>query len=259
MLAIRKPVPDFHAVAAIHSENPGPAGATNLHGPRRARRFSTSSFISTNGFNMPITITAEGLPPGVHAAPMVVNTNTRGVFVLWADADAPEGNSPIRLFASGTQEGRSLRREVRPTTRVWPEANIASSQPMRELVIGVRETAPYGLKIVPDRINVESGKKAELKLVATRLWPEFKEKITVIPLGFPGNFNFGSFDIAPGQAEASLVIDVQANTRPGEYTLSVLGQAQVPYNKDAAAAQKPNTLVSMPSLPVTLTVTAPPK
>ncbi len=255
VLAIRKPVPDFH-VAAIHSENPGPAG-TNLR--RGGAVFLDLVVHQQDGFNMPITVTAEGLPPGVHAASIVVNNNNRGVFVLWADADAPEGNAPIRLFAAGTQDGKSLRREVRPTTRVWPEANISSSQPMRDLVISVRETAPYGLKIVPDRITVESGKKAELKLVATRLWPEFKEKITVIPLGFPGNFNFGSFDVAAGQAEASLSIDVQANTRPGEYTLSVLGQAQVPYNKDAAAAQKPNTLVSTPSLPVTLTVTAPPK
>lgn len=255
VLAIRKPVPDFH-IAAIHGENPGPAG-TNLR--RGGAAFLDVVVHQHDGFNMPITITAERLPPGVHAAPMVVNNNTRGLFVLWADVDAPEGHAPIQLFAGGTQDERSLRREVRPMTRVWPEANIASSQPMRELVIGVRETAPYGLKIVPDRISVESGKKAELKLVATRLWPEFNEKITVIPLAFPGNFNFGSFDLAAGQAEASLTIDIQANTRPGEYSLAVLGQAQVPYNKDAAAAQKPNTLVSTPSQPVTLTVTAPPK
>jgi hypothetical protein len=254
VLSIRKPVPDFH-VAAIHSENPGPAG-TNLR--RGGAAYLDVIIHQHDGFNMPITITAEGLPPGVHAAPTVVNNNTRGVFVMWADADAPEGDAPIRLLAASARDGAALCREVRPTTRVWTEPNLSASQPMRELVIGVRETAPYSLKIVPDRIDVESGKKVELKLVATRLWPEFKEKITVIPLAFPGNFNCGSFDIAGGQADASLTIDVQPNTDPGEYTLAVLGQAQVPYNKEAAA-QKPNTLVSMPSQPVTLKVTTPPK
>jgi hypothetical protein len=254
VLAIRRPVPDFH-VAAIHSENPGPSG-TNLR--RGGAAFLDVVVHQNDGFNMPITITAEGLPAGVHAAPSVVNNNTRGLFVLWADAGAAEGTFPVRLFATGMQDGKTLRREVRPTTRVWPEANISSSRPMREFFIGVRETAPYSLKIVPEKISVESGKKAELKLVATRTWPEFREKITVIPLAFPGNFNFGSFDIPAGQAEATLTIDVQNNTRPGDYTLSVLGQAQVPYNKDPAAAQKPNTLVSTPSQPVTITVTAPP-
>jgi hypothetical protein len=255
VLAIRRPNPDFH-VAAIHSENPGPAG-TNLW--RGGAAFLDVIVHQHDGFGAPITITAEGLPGGVHAAPTVINNNTRGNFVLWADADAAETNAPIRLVATGVHEGQTLRREVRPTTRVWTEPNLSASQPMRELVIGVRDKAPYSLKIVPDKISVEAGKKAELKLVATRLWPEFKEKIGVIPLGFPGNFNLGNFDLAAGQSEAAFAIDVQNGTRPGEYTFSVLGQAQVPYNKDAASPQKPNTLVSMPSLPVTITVTAPAK
>jgi hypothetical protein len=157
------------------------------------------------------------------------------------------------------QDGKTIRRDVRPTTRVWTETNLNASPPMRELVISVRDKAPYGLKIVPDKVTVEAGKKAELKLVATRQWDDFKEKITIIPLAFPGNFNFSSFTIPAGQAEAALSIDVQGGTRPGDYTLSVLGQAQVPYNKDPKAAQKPNTLVSTPSLPVTVTVTAPAK
>lgn len=255
VLAIHAPQPDFH-VAAIHSENPGPAG-TNLW--RGGAAFLDLVVHQHDGFNGPITITAEGLPAGIHSAPTVINNNTRGHFVLWADADAPETNAAIRLIATGAHEGKTLRREVRPTTRVWTESNLSASQPMRELVIGVRDKAPYSLKIVPEKISVEAGKKAELKLVATRLWPEFKEKIGVIPLAFPGNFGLGNFDLAAGQTETSFAIGVQNGTRPGEYTLSVLGQAQVPYNKDPAAAQKPNTLVSMPSLPVTISVTAPPK
>ncbi|MBS0262613.1 MAG: PPC domain-containing protein [Planctomycetes bacterium] len=255
VLALRRPAPDFH-VAAIHSENPGPAG-TNL--ARGGSAFLDLVIHQQDGFNGPITISAEGLPPGVHLSPTVVNNNTRGVVVLWADSDAADTQAAVRLIATGDHAGQSLRREVRGTTRVWTEPNLAASQPMRELVIGVRDTAPYSLKLVPDRLTVEAGKKAEVKIVATRHWPDFREKITVIPLGFPGNFNFGSFDIPSGQAEASLVIEVQANTRPGEYTLAALGQAQVPYHKDPKANPKPNTLVSAPSQPVTLNVTAPPK
>ena len=52
---------------------------------------------------------------------------------------------------------------------------------------------------------------------------------------------------------------VQAGTRPADYTLAVLGQAQVPFNKDATKPDKPNTLVSIPSRPLTITVTEPPK
>lgn len=255
VLAIRRASPDFH-VAVIHSENPGPAGTTLWRG---GAAYLDVIVHQQDAFNGPITIIAEGLPAGVHAAPTVVNNNTRGLFVLSADAEAPETNAPLRLIATGVHEGKSLRREVRPTTRVWTEANLSASQPMRTLVIGVRGKAPYSLKIMPEKISVEAGKKAELKVVASRLWPEFTEKISVIPLAFPGNFSLGNFDLPAGQFEATFSIDVQNGTRPGEYTLSVLGQAQVPYHKDAAAAQKPNTLVSMPSLPVTIMINAPAK
>ncbi len=255
VLAIRKPAPDFHA-AAIHLENPGPAG-TNLW---RGGTAAVDVIIHQNdGFNAPITITAADLPPGVHAAPTIINGNTRGVFVLWSDPDAPATNTAIRLMASGVQGDLTRRREVRPYTRVWSEANIGSSRPMRDLKIGVHNTAPYVLKIVPDKITVEAGKKTDLKLAAVRYWPEFKENITVIPLGFSGNFNLPTLSIAGGAAEIDLPIQVQANTRPGDYTLTVLGQAQVPYNKDPENKSRPNTLVSSPSLPVTITVVAPPK
>ena len=59
--------------------------------------------------------------------------------------------------------------------------------------------------------------------------------------------------------EAALSINVQQGTRPGDYTLTVLGQAQVPFHKDPKSADRPNTLVSIPSRPITITVTEPPK
>jgi hypothetical protein len=251
VLAIRRPVPDFH-VAAIHSENPGPSGTTVWRG---GAAFLDLIIHQRDGFNEPITITAEGLPPGLQAHPTVVNNNSQGKFVLWADADAAEWNGAIRLVATGKQGERTISREVRPYTRVWSEANIGSSRPTRELAIGVRDKAPYQLKIVPDQITVEAGKPAELKLVATRLSPEFQDKISVTPLAFPGNFQLGAFDLPADKSEVPLKITVQNGTRPGPYTLTVLGQAQVPFSKVANAESKPKTLVSSPSLPVTITVT----
>jgi hypothetical protein len=253
VLAIRKPAPDFH-VAAIHSENPGPSGTTVWRG---GAAFLDLIIHQRDGFNEPITITAEGLPPGLHAQPTVVNNNSQGKFVLWADADAAEWSGAIRLVATGKQGENLLTREVRPYTRVWSEANIGSSRPTRELAIGLRDKAPYQLKIVPEQITVESGKPAELKLVATRLWPEFQDKISVTPLAFPGSFQLGAFDLPADKTELPLKIMVQNGTRPGPYTLTVLGQAQVPYHKEAKADSKPKTLVSSPSLPVTITVVMP--
>jgi hypothetical protein len=131
-----------------------------------------------------------------------------------------------------------------------------SSRPLRELAVAIREPAPYSIVLVPEKITVEAGQKAELKVALNRYWPDFKSNVTLLPLSFPGNFQMPNSQVVAGSHEATVTIQVQANTRPGDYTLSVLGQAQVPFNKDAQATSRPNTLVSLPSRPVTITVTA---
>ncbi len=255
VLSIRKPVPDFD-VAAIHSENPGPSGVNVWAG---GAVFMDVIIHRHQGFSGQVVLTAEGLPPGVHAAATSLFNNDRTTFVFWADENAPVGVAPVKIIGTATIDRQPLKREVRPYTRVWTDANPGSSLPMRELVVGVREKAPYLVKLQPDRVNVEAGKEVQLKVQISRYWPEFKDKITLIPLSFPGPIQMPTVEIPAGSNEGTVKFTVQNGTRPGDYTVSVLGQAQVPFNKDPMAKDKPNTLVSSPSVPVTITVTEPPK
>jgi hypothetical protein len=62
----------------------------------------------------------------------------------------------------------------------------------------------------------------------------------------------GTVVVPEGKAEATVTVATQAGTKPGEHTLAVTGQGQVPFGKDAA--KKANTLVPVPSRPVTLVV-----
>jgi hypothetical protein len=250
VLTVGKPVPDFF-VAAIHGQNPGPAGTTVWAG---GAAFLDIIIHQAGGFNGPITLTAEGLPPGVHAQSTTVR-GTHGSFVFWADPGTGAWTGPVKLFATAQVGGRSLRREVRPYTRVWTDANVGSSRPTRDFVLAVRENAPYALSFVPEHVEVEAGKKAELKLRLDRRWKDFTNKVSILPLAPPGNLRLGNAEIATGKDETTLTVDVQAGSQPGDYTVTVLGQAQVPYNKDPSATQKPNVLVSLPARPVTLVVT----
>src|SRR5262249_13191806 len=127
-------------------------------------------------------------------------------------------------------------------------------RPTRELAVALRESAPFSLRFAVERLEVTAGKKAELKLLLDRNWADFKGSLNVLPLAFPGNFKMANAQIPAGQSEAAITVEVQPSPRPGEYTLAVLGQAQVPFSKDAKATQKPNTLVSLPSRPLTLVV-----
>lgn len=251
VLAIRKQEPDFYA-AVIHSQNPGPGGATVWRG---GAAYLDVVIHQQHGYNEPITITAENLPPGLHVAPTVVNNNSRGTLVLWADDDAADVTGTIKLIATGKRGEETLRRELRPYTRVWTDSGMNSSRPTRELAVAVRDGAPYRLEWVSDRIEVKAGKIGEAKLRLVRRWKDLTANVTVQPLAFPGNFQLSNTEFAGDQTELTLPITVQNGTRPNEYTLAVLGQAQTPFNKDPAADQRPNTLVSLPSLPLTIVVT----
>src|SRR5205085_10137627 len=96
VLVIRKPVPDFYP-AVIHHQNPGPGGTTVRRG---GATYLDVIVHNKEGFAGPITITAEGLPEGLHAAPTTITGDTRGVVVLWADADAADWVGPVKLTAT---------------------------------------------------------------------------------------------------------------------------------------------------------------
>ena len=62
--------------------------------------------------------------------------------------------------------------------------------------------------------------------------------------------------VAADKSEATVTLEVQAGARPGEYTVAMTGQGQVPFAKDPKAAARPNTLVPLPSRPLTVVVVA---
>src|SRR5262249_18203446 len=158
-LPVGKPAP-VSFVPPTHSQTPGPAGTTVRAG---AAAYLDIIVHQAGGFNGPITLTAEGLPPGVHALPTTIRGN-HGAFVMWADAGAADWTGAVKLFATAKVGEHTLRREVRPYTRVWTEANITSSRPTREFVLAVRDSAPFALEFADERVEVEAGKIAELKL-----------------------------------------------------------------------------------------------
>jgi hypothetical protein len=250
VLVIRKPVPDFFP-AVIHHQNPGPGG---INIPRGGATYLDVVIHNMEGFGGPVTISADGLAKGLHISPTTITSDNRGVLVLWADKDAPDFVGPVQLTSAGKRGDETILREVRPYTRVWPSTDLNSSRPTRELVVAIGNPAPFALIPAAEKLQVEAGKKIEVVVKCERLWPEFKGAITLIPLSFPGPIKMSPATIPEGKTEVTVTLEAQANMRPGDYTLAFTGQGQVPFNKDAKAATKPNSLVQLPSRPVTLTV-----
>ena len=249
VLTIRKPTPDFY-VAAIHSQNPGPGGTTIRRG---GAAYVDVIIHYRDGFTGPITITAEDLPKGVYVAPTIVRGNNNVAVVLWADADAPDWAGSVKLIATAKRGDAVIHREVRSYSRVWNAPDQNSSRPTRDLVVAVRESAPFALQFAEERVEVEPGKKAEINLKLDRRWPDFTAALTVQALAPPGAIKTSDTQIPAGKNEVALPIQVQAGATPGEYTLVVRGQGQVPFSKDDKAA-KANSLVTLPARPLTVVV-----
>lgn len=251
-LVLRRSQADFF-IATIHSQNPGPAGTTILRG---GATYFDVIIHQTGGYNGPIVLSAENLPVGVHSSPTTLGLGSSGTFVLWADRDAAITIAPIRLLATGERDGVKFTREVRPYSRVWNQGD-GTSQPMRECWVAVRDSAPFGLRFQEPQASVVAGQKVDVKLKLDRHWESFKEPLNILPISWPGNFKIQSAQFTLGADELTLAVEVQAGTRPGEYTLAVLGQGQVPFTKKADGSDLKNTLVSLPSQPFTLLVKKP--
>jgi hypothetical protein len=186
----------------------------------------------------------------VHVSPQGQFANV----VFTAAPDAPEWSGAIRLKASAMIDGKKVEREVRPVQRRWPIANINTSVMLREICLAVRGKAPYAIRLPGKSQPIVAGTSLETTAAVSRNWPEFKGKVQLIALNLPPGFSFATTDIAANQTEAKIKLNIAANVPPGEYTVVLRGDAQVPYNRDPMATARPNVRVADPSTPLLIRV-----
>jgi hypothetical protein len=217
-----------------------------------------------DGFAGDITLTAEGLPPGVTAPPQTMGgAVSQAEFVVSAAAGAAPWAGEIKIKGTAIIGGQPAVREARPATVVWPipaTQNIPTLTRLdRSLALAVRPAAPYSLTAALDKDMVAQGDKAALAVKLARLWPDLKTPLTVqartaeLPSGLTVNNN-QIFTLPPDKADGTLPVVVGPTVTPGTYTLVLRTSTIAPYSKDPAAKQKPQTLIIQPSAPVTLTV-----
>ncbi len=110
VLSVRAPKPDFQAVAMWGNTQNVRAGGYE---------FLDIVVNQSDGFANPVTITAEGLPPGVSALPCVVFNTIHGQLILKGEPNAPKGEGSFKLWATAKVGEVEVRREVKPTVTVF--------------------------------------------------------------------------------------------------------------------------------------------
>jgi hypothetical protein len=235
-----------------------------------------------DGFNGPVSVTAEGLPAGVTAKPLMIGPGTRwGVLVLNAAPSAAAFSGSISVKATGTGvDGKPLVRDVRPATVTWGLNTQQTNVPVitrldQSLILAVRpEKAIYSIAPDPANATVKvNGKDEKLPMPLT---VKQGEKLAV-----PVKVNWTSTDKQPvtltaepnspnpqaspvtaqvptqptkEKPEAVANLDVKTNAPPGIYSITLKGVAQVPYAKDPMAKQKPNIPAEVFSDPIEVIV-----
>lgn len=223
-----------------------------------------------DGFNGDIALSADALPPGIMCKPQTVNPGSpTGHLILSAAPDAGQWVGEIKIKGTATINGQPVVREARSASIIWAnppqQVNVPTFTRLdRGVTLAVREKAPFGLSAEGEKPTVLQGEKLNVKLKLDRQWPDFKAALQVAisaPTGMgkqpqPQNqpITSAAVTIAADKAEGTAVVDVKANTPPGNYTLVFRGTAQVPFAKDPTAKQKGNANVVLPSTPVVVTV-----
>jgi hypothetical protein len=215
-----------------------------------------------DGFNGPITLTAEGLPKGVTCPPQTLSAGMRSAaLVLSAAPDAPPFDGEIRVKGTANIKGQTVVRDARPASITWPvppQQNIPTLTRLdRTLVLSVRDQPPFNVAATLDKATIVQGEKANLNVKLARTCPDFKQPLALTifePLPNILVNNNQPLTLNPGKDDGALPVQVNPNAEPGTYNLVLRGVTQIPFNKDPKNAQKPPVNVVLPSAPVTLTI-----
>jgi hypothetical protein len=248
-LAIRPVAPDFRLVA--FSQFPGalPNQPQSLVWSPYLRKGGSERIevvaFRRDGFNGEITITAEGLPAGVTAAPAVIGPDqTSTALVLTAADNAAATVAPFRVVGQARLPSGDATRQARSASIVWagqPGQFNARSRLSGDLVLSVSaaEIAPFGLQVGPPPGGKvwEMSRAGKIEIPVRMLaHGDFKGAVIVSPLGLPRGMQPVSQQMNVSADEAKFAINLQTNAPLGEFSFALLGTSEANYRHNPEAA-----------------------
>ena len=218
-LAIREAVPEFEIVGVLersYLDVKQAFPATPLL--RKGGVFPMRVLINRkDGFDGPITLTAEGLPAGVSCPSVTVSGNESSARIVFsATPDAATWNGEVSVFGSAKIGGKDIRLPLRIGTLVFGITDYNTTRIRSRLAHGLplsvseHEKAPVSLEIgSSETYSVTLGEKLEIPVKVTAR-NGLKGNLTVTPLGLRGLTKPPTVTIDEKKNEAKLVLDFTA-------------------------------------------------
>jgi Bacterial pre-peptidase C-terminal domain len=152
--------PEFALVATPSNPNVGRGSAARV--TVRATRWG--------GFDGPIAVRVEGLPPGVHASPGVIRSGRDTVQItLAAEMEAPLAVGDLRVVGEAQVDGKPLTRAATPMDSAPGDMSGRPPDRTAEFQLAtVAEQPGIALRVEPERVTLKPGEKVKLVVRATR-------------------------------------------------------------------------------------------
>jgi hypothetical protein len=255
-LSVRLPTPDFRLVA-VGTLGTQPE-ATVLR--RNGKYWLDILALRKDGFDGPITVTAEGLPPGVVCEPVVVaGAKTSVPLVFEVATDAPLGQAAIRIVGRAKIGEVDSVRTARGGTVIFGTANTPTTARMSdEVVVAVREAAPFAIQAKPAKRQITAGETLPIQVELVRA-ADWSDDVQLSGFDLPQNATLPLVTINKGAMSGTVELSLPANTKPGPYTFVIHGSGQMPRNYPAERDPKKwdkNLRGLLPSNPITIEVLA---
>jgi WD40 repeat protein len=222
-LVLRRPRPSFQVI--LGTENPNiPRGGTTLVDLTLMRR---------DGFDAPVEVVAEGLPPGVTASPaLIAGDELGGMLALSADASAPAFSLPswrvvAREVVAREAPGYTPRRqEIDPG---GPTGGRITVTPVTNVKVEAR----------PRRVVIRPGERVSMTLAVQR-GPAFKGRVPIDVRNLPQgvrvlNIGLNGVLITEAQTERTVFLMAEPWARPMVRPFYAVAQAESAGTNDSSA------------------------
>ena len=272
-LRIRPERPDF--ALFLLPDSPNQPDSLTLYAGGRSLAYVLA--VKSDGFNGPIRIEAEDLPPGVKCDPVVIGPNQNSAPVVF---EAAEGAKPalgtarligrsrygdrkdeLKYVHGATPLGPDVAHPALGGGMVWSvpvaQAGAAALTPARltrGFVVNVIGEAPLTLSATPRNRFATPGGRLAFDLAVKRRGG-FAGAVAVTLLNPPtGLANLPAVTIAATESAGTFAVTVPRLLASGEYTLVLQGSGPFAFSKDPNAKTKPNVTLGEPSNAVVVIV-----
>ena len=194
----------------------------------RINRGGTSKIrceITRTGFDGPVRVAFEDLPPGVYGEPLVLTAAPgSGLILLSATASASLGTFPLKLTGIATIAGKTVARSA--------EA-LLNDKPVKESFLTVLDTAPFTLDLVTLSADIEQNRSASVEVMAQRR-EGFAGEIKLSAEGYSTgkdpitkSLNVAEMTLKPAESLGRVKFTARQDSEIGTRSVLIRGEANV--------------------------------